>query len=99
MDAESSGRLQVLHGKDVICTGIIKAYKPEERLAKEKVPQKYEHVLSEGDCIACEKAGVNFDHLDSNQWYQICKRQSLEYGPKFRKVHRKALDRSWSELK
>ena len=90
--------VQVLHGKDIICTGTLKAYNPIDCLDKEKVVSS-SGLDSDKAAEAAEITGTGFDYLSSEQWYDLCKRQSLEYGPKFRRVHKKACNRGWSELK
>ena len=93
---------QVLHGETVVCKGRMKAYEPETMLAKEHVPMSMtkELFLKAGaDALGVDPCDEQYEALSEDDWYALCARQHLEYGPKFRMVKRYAVDRSWTELR
>ena len=89
-----------MHGKDVICDGILKHYNVEERLPKEKVPLRFCQKVAKRLEKSC--TGVDpetYDHLTGEHWYALCLRQNLQYGPKFQMVHKYAVDRTWTQIR
>ena len=85
---------QVLHGKDVVAEGTLKHYNQEDHLPQEKLPLN----AHAADADYADVDPQMHSHLHKEEFYALCERQSLQYGPHFQRVHKYAVDRSWCEL-
>lgn len=87
-----------MYGKDLIADGTLKHYNAAERLAKEKVPEPRSVNDREVDKSYTGVDPEKHSYLTGEEWYALCERQSLQYGPYFQRVYKYAVDRSWCEL-
>ena len=86
----------MLHNNDLICSGELRKYDPEQSLEEEMVPQD--------ECQKKRKPGKDltgvdpevYQYLTTDDWYSFCERQNLQYGPHFRTVTKYSVDRTWS---
>ena len=88
-----------MHDSDILCEGTLKVYSPEDSLAKEQVPLTACRQMNKPDQELTGISSSKYEYLEAGHWYNLCERQSLQYGPKFQRVHKYAVDRSWCELK
>ena len=89
---------QVMYGKDVVADGTLKHYNQEDGLPKEKLPQLCSLNAHAADAGYTGVDAELHSYLQQEEFYAGCERQSLQYGPHFRRVHKCAVDGSWCEL-